>query len=162
MQDRSDVPPPTVLQFGEFALDEAAYELRRRGRPVRLERLAMELLLLLVHHRGELVTRSHIVERLWGRDVFLEVDASVNSLIRKIRRALHDSVERPRFVQTVQGKGYRFIAPVEILTKKWKDVLTQRHEPMLTPWPDRCEHPRFSLCIVGQDGGVQGQVSSLY
>src|SRR5688572_9715601 len=102
-----DQPSPRALRFGDFELDAAAYELRRRGRRVRLERLAMDLLILLVDRRDQLVTRSEIVDRLWGRDVFVEVDASVNTLIRKIRRALSDAADSPRFIQTVQGKGYR-------------------------------------------------------
>ena len=109
-----DQPSPRVLRFGDFELDAAAYELRRRGRRVRLERLAMDLLILLVDRRDQLVTRSEIVDRLWGRDVFVEVDASVNTLIRKIRRALSDAADSPRFIQTVQGKGYRFIAVADI------------------------------------------------
>ncbi len=109
-------PSPHRLRFGDFDLDVHAYELRRRGRAVRLERLAMDLLLLLVDRRGQLVTRSEIVDRLWGQDVFLEVDASVNTLVRKVRRALGDPVDHPRFIQTVQGKGYRFIADVEVIS----------------------------------------------
>ena len=73
----------------------------------------MDLLILLVEERDRLVPRNEIVERLWGPDVFLEVDASVNTLVRKLRRVLGDAVEHPRFIQTVQGKGYRFIARVE-------------------------------------------------
>lgn len=107
-------PSSHQLRFGDFALDVDAYELRRRGRVVRLERLAMDLLLLLVDRRGQLVARNEIVDRLWGQDVFLEVDASVNTLVRKVRRALGDPVDHPRFIQTVQGKGYRFIAEVEV------------------------------------------------
>lgn len=108
-----DRPPPHALRFGDFDLDVLAYELRRRGQPVKIERLAMDLLILLVEQRDRLVTRNEIVERLWGPDVFLEVDASVNTLVRKLRRALGDAVDEPRFIQTVQGKGYRFIAAVE-------------------------------------------------
>jgi TolB-like protein/DNA-binding winged helix-turn-helix (wHTH) protein len=113
--DMVDQSSARALRFGDFVLDVPAYQLRRHGRAVRLERLAMDLLLLLVERRGELLTRTEIVERLWGREVFLEVDASVNTLIRKIRRALRDSVDDPHFIQTVQGKGYRFIATVEVL-----------------------------------------------
>ena len=109
----SDRPSPRALRFGDFELNVPAYELRRRGRRVKLERLAMDLLILLVDQRDRLVTRNEIVERLWGPDVFLEVDASVNTLVRKLRRVLVDTVEHPRFIQTVQGKGYRFIAKVE-------------------------------------------------
>ena len=109
----SDRPSPRALRFGDFELNVPAYELRRRGRRVKLERLAMDLLILLVDQRDRLVTRNEIVERLWGPDVFLEVDASVNTLVRKLRRVFVDTVEHPRFIQTVQGKGYRFIAKVE-------------------------------------------------
>jgi TolB-like protein/DNA-binding winged helix-turn-helix (wHTH) protein/tetratricopeptide (TPR) repeat protein len=108
-----DKASPRQLRFGNFELDVAAYELRDGGRPVRLERLAMDLLILLSGRPGQLVTRNEIVEQLWGPDVFVEVDSSVNTLIRKLRRALGDAVDQPRFIQTVQGKGYRFIADVE-------------------------------------------------
>src|SRR5262245_27932518 len=70
----------------------------------------MELLLLLVERRGELVTRDEIVQRLWGPDVFLDVDNSINTAISKLRVALRDDPDSPRFIKTVPGKGYRFIA----------------------------------------------------
>jgi DNA-binding winged helix-turn-helix (wHTH) protein len=94
-------------------LDVSAYELRRHERIVRMERRPMELLILLVERQGELVTRDAIADRLWGRDVFVDIDASVNTVIRKVRRALRDSADAPRFIQTVQGKGYRFVAKVD-------------------------------------------------
>lgn len=99
--------------FGEdFELDPYAHELRRSGRALKLERVPMELLLLLVEQRGQLVTREQIVERIWGRGVFLDTDNSINGAIRKIRHVLKDDAEQPRFIQTVTGRGYRFIAPV--------------------------------------------------
>ena len=101
------------LKLGEnFELDLRAYQLRRAGRVLKLEPTPMELLLFLVQHRGELVTRNQIVEKIWGTDVFLDTDNSINGAIRKIRQALKDDPEQPRFVETVSGKGYRFIAPV--------------------------------------------------
>jgi TolB-like protein/DNA-binding winged helix-turn-helix (wHTH) protein/Tfp pilus assembly protein PilF len=101
------------VKFGDdLELDPRAYEVRRAGRPLKLERIPMELLLLLVERRGELVTREQIIERVWGKDVFLDADTSINSAIRKIRLALKDDPEQPRFLQTVTGRGYRFIAPV--------------------------------------------------
>jgi DNA-binding winged helix-turn-helix (wHTH) protein len=72
----------------------------------------MELLILLVERGGELVSREEIAERLWGRDVFLDVDHSINTAVRKIRLTLRNDPEAPRFVETVVGKGYRFAAPV--------------------------------------------------
>ncbi|MBZ5599602.1 MAG: protein kinase [Acidobacteriia bacterium] len=107
------VPLAHLVKFGDdLELDPGAYELRRAGRPLKLERIPMELLLLLVEQRGQLVTREHIIERIWGKDVFLDVDSSINSAIRKIRLVLKDDPEEPRFLQTVTGRGYRFIAPV--------------------------------------------------
>ena len=100
------------LQFGNFELDPDRYELARQGRPVKLERIPMELLLLLVERRGQLVSREDIVERLWGKEVFLDTENNINAAVRKIRYALRDSTQRPAFVQTVTRKGYRFIAPV--------------------------------------------------
>ena len=98
---------------GDFELDLSAYELRRSGRPLKLERIPMELLLMLIEHRGELVTREQIIERIWGKDVFLDTESGINGAIRKIRQALKDDPEEPRFLQTVTGKGYRFVAPLE-------------------------------------------------
>lgn len=105
-----------TLRFGEFELNLAAYELRRKGSSVRLERLPMDLLIMLVDRRGDLVTRVEIVDRLWGKDVFVDVETGVHTAIRKIRQALRDSAEAPAFIETVPGKGYRFVAPVDIVT----------------------------------------------
>jgi eukaryotic-like serine/threonine-protein kinase len=112
------VPRSTVstnlIRFGdEFELDSRAYELRRSGQILKLERIPMELLLLLIEQRGQLVSREQIVERIWGKDVFLDTDNSINAAIRKIRQVLKDDPEQPRFVQTLTGRGYRFIALVE-------------------------------------------------
>ncbi|MGD0508477.1 MAG: protein kinase [Terriglobales bacterium] len=101
------------IRFGDdFVLDPRTYELRRAGRVLKMERIPMELLLLLIERKGQLVTRDQIVERIWGKDVFLDTDNSINAAIRKIRQVLKDDPERPRFVQTITGRGYRFIAPV--------------------------------------------------
>jgi len=107
------VPFADRVRLGEdFELDLRAYELRKAGRALKLERIPMDLLVLLVEHRGELVTRDQIIEKIWGKDVFLDTDGSINSAVRKIRQSLKDDPEQPRFVQTVSGRGYRFIAPI--------------------------------------------------
>jgi TolB-like protein/DNA-binding winged helix-turn-helix (wHTH) protein/Flp pilus assembly protein TadD len=105
---------PDTFRFREFELDVGAYALRRNGRPVRIERQPMDLLLLLLERRGQLVLRSEIVDRLWGEDVFVDVETGVHTAIRKVRQALHDSPDAPTFVETVSGKGYRFIATVDV------------------------------------------------
>lgn len=102
--------PASLIHFDEFSLDCDRYELLRSGRPVKLERIPMELLILLATRDGNLVTRQEIIERLWGERVFLDTEHGINTAIRKIRLVLKDDPEKPRFVQTVTGKGYRFVA----------------------------------------------------
>ena len=104
-----------TFRFGAFELDTAAYELRRKGRRIRLARQPMDLLLLMLERPGALVSRDEIRKRLWSEDVFVDVDASIRTAVLKIRQVLGDSGESPRFVETVTGKGYRFIAPVEVV-----------------------------------------------
>jgi len=103
----------SILKFGDgFELDRIAYELRRAGRPQKLERIPMEILFLFVDRRGQLVTREEIIERVWGKGVFFDADNGINDAISKLRRVLRDDPENPASIQTVKGKGYRFIAPV--------------------------------------------------
>jgi TolB-like protein/DNA-binding winged helix-turn-helix (wHTH) protein len=104
---------PRPIRFGgDLELDPAAYQLRRAGRRLKLERIPLDILLLLAERPGHLVTREQIAERIWGKDTFLDVDNSLNGAIRKIRQVLEDDPEQPRFIQTVTGRGYRFVAPV--------------------------------------------------
>ncbi len=110
-------PKPTFC-FGDFELDVANYELRRRGRPVHVERQPMDLLILLLECRQRLVSRAEIAERLWGADVFTDVETGVNTAVRKIRLALKDTIDAPEFVETVPRKGYRFIADVQVIADR--------------------------------------------
>jgi TolB-like protein/DNA-binding winged helix-turn-helix (wHTH) protein/Flp pilus assembly protein TadD len=108
---------PTGLQqsirFGEdVELDLRPRRLRRGSHVLKLERIPLDILVLLLERRGQIVSREEIVARVWGNDVFLDTDNSIRGAIRKIRRALKDDPETPRFIQTVTGRGYRFIAPV--------------------------------------------------
>src|SRR5207302_4846924 len=111
----------STLRFGEFELDISAYELRRGGQPVHLERQPMDLLILLVERHRQLVWRADIAKRLWDPGVFVDIEMGVNTAIRKVRQALRDSRESPAFIETISGKGYRFIAPVDA-------VLLGRHQ----------------------------------
>jgi TolB-like protein/DNA-binding winged helix-turn-helix (wHTH) protein/Tfp pilus assembly protein PilF len=96
-------------------LDLSRYELRLNGEPVRLEKIPMELFIFLVENRDKLVSREAIVQRLWGKDVFLDTEQGINTAVRKIRQALHDDPDQPRFLQTVVGKGYRFFGPIKLV-----------------------------------------------
>src|SRR5713101_4981979 len=105
--------------IGEVELDLGRYELRRFGRRVRLEKKPMELLIFLVGRREQMVSREDIVKKLWRSDLFIDTDRNVNNIVRKIRTALGDDSVRPRFVETVVGKGYRFIGPVRVIDAQY-------------------------------------------
>ena len=101
------------IRFGEdYELDLRPRRLRRGSHVLKLERIPLEILVLLVEHKDEIVTRDEIVSRVWGKGVFLDTDNSIRGAIRKLRQALKDDADSPRFIQTVTGQGYRFIAPV--------------------------------------------------
>lgn len=95
-----------------YELDLRPRRLRRGSRVLKLERIPLDILLLLIEHHGEIVSRDEIVSRIWGQSVFLDTDNSIRGAIRKLRRVLKDDAEAPRFIQTVTGQGYRFIAPI--------------------------------------------------
>ena len=104
-----------AAESADIELDLGRYEVRRRGRRVKLEKKPMELLILLAARREQLVLRQEIVSRLWGSDLFVDTERSINNIVRKIRTALGDHPTHPRFVETVVGKGYRFIGPLRII-----------------------------------------------
>jgi DNA-binding winged helix-turn-helix (wHTH) protein len=103
--------PDKKIRFDEFELDYSRFQLCGAGKPIRLEGLPLQLLMFLVDKRGQLVTREDISAALWNKDVFVDVEQGINTAIRKVRRALADEAGEPRYLQTVVGKGYRFVAP---------------------------------------------------
>jgi DNA-binding winged helix-turn-helix (wHTH) protein len=119
--------PEKRIRFDDFELDFGRFQLSRRGRSVRLEGLPLQLLMFLVENRGQLVTRDQISSALWSKDVFVDVDQGINTAIRKIRRALSDDAEEPQYLQTVVGRGYRFVAPIA------DDVAPANPDGMVSP-----------------------------
>ena len=99
-----------VLQFGEFELDVRNHRLRRSGSELKLERIPMELLILLASRPGELVRREEIIQELWGDEINVDTENAINTAVRKIRQVLGDDSTSPRFVQTISKRGYRFLA----------------------------------------------------
>ncbi|WP_035354147.1 winged helix-turn-helix domain-containing protein [Edaphobacter aggregans] len=99
----------------ELVLDLTSFQLIRAGRRVKLEKTPMELLTLLVRRQGALVTREEIVCTVWGDAVHIDVDAGINTAIRKIRQALEDNSASPRYLETVIGKGYRFTGAITVV-----------------------------------------------
>src|SRR5579872_2574931 len=100
--------------FGTYELDAGTGELRKDGKPrPRLQGQPFEILLDLLDHPGEVVTREELRQRLWPADTFVDYDHSLNTAVNKLREALNDSADNPRFIQTIPRRGYRFVAPVE-------------------------------------------------
>jgi eukaryotic-like serine/threonine-protein kinase len=106
--------PVRTLRFGIFELDSRAGELRKHGVRVHFQDQPFQILLLLLNRPGELVTREEIRQKLWSADTFVDFDRNLNKAMNKVRLALGDSAESPRFVETLHRRGYRFIAPVEV------------------------------------------------
>jgi cholera toxin transcriptional activator len=102
---------PGPLQFGDLELDPANFEIKYRGRRLKLGRIPTELLFLLAARAGQLVTYQEAFESVWRQGIVIEVQASLYTAVRKLRRALGEVPARPRFIETVARKGYRFIAP---------------------------------------------------
>jgi DNA-binding winged helix-turn-helix (wHTH) protein/tetratricopeptide (TPR) repeat protein len=142
-------------------LDLGRYELRRRGHRVKLERKPMELLIFLVSRREQLVSREEIVAKLWGSNLFVDVESSVNNIVRKIRTALGDDSEKPRFVETVVGKGYRFIGPVQVIAPQFPQSVvgtstaTGKSEK-LPGWSERATLAVMPLFLIGSHTNDQG------
>jgi TolB-like protein/DNA-binding winged helix-turn-helix (wHTH) protein/Flp pilus assembly protein TadD len=144
----SPVGTHETIRFGEdFEVDLRAFELRYAGRVLKLERIPLQVLLTLIEQKGQLVTREEIAEKIWGKDVFLDTDNSINGAIRKIRQALKDDPQEPRYVQTLSGRGYRFIAIVS--EEELETSAPARHE---STYPQEAEQATTLAQPIPEEG----------
>src|SRR6476469_5988629 len=102
-----------IIRFGLFEVDLLTCELRKSGLRQKLGPQPFEVLRAMREQPGELITREKLRERLWPDDTFVDYNLALKKSVNRIREVLHDSSENPRFVETVRGRGYRFIAPIE-------------------------------------------------
>jgi len=114
MADSRDLGVATRRRFGTFEVDLATGELRRNGVKRKIQEQPFRVLAMLLDHPGEVVTREALRERLWPADTFVDFEHGLNTAIRKLRRALDEAAENPRYVETLARRGYRFIAPVTV------------------------------------------------
>src|SRR5438270_6827464 len=105
--------PRRLVQFGVFELDFGTGELRKAGLKIKLQDQPFQVLAMLLERPGELVTREELLTRLWPSDTFVDFDHGLNVAVKKLRQALSDSAENPRFIETLARRGYRFVAQVE-------------------------------------------------
>ena len=127
-------------------MDLGRYELRRRGLRVKLERKPMELLIFLVSRREQLVSREEIVSKLWRSALLIDTEPNINNIVRKIRVALGDDSEKPQFLETVVGKGYRFVGPVRVIDARAPAADAERSATSAVHWPAATE--RASLAVL--------------
>ena len=134
------------LRFGAYEFDLRAGELRKHGMRIKLQEQPCQILAILLEHRGEMVTREELQSRLWPRNTFVDFDHSLNTAVMRLREALSDSSENPRFIETLPRRGYRFVAPVE----EKSAPLTESHPPQTarlgaSPTANPNENPALSL-----------------
>src|SRR5580700_1045676 len=105
--------PPALVSFGVFEADLRAGELRRNGVRVRLQDLPFRALTLLLSRPGEVITREEFRQALWPSDIFVDFEQGISSAVMRLRDALRDSADNPIFIETIERRGYRWIAPLQ-------------------------------------------------
>jgi TolB-like protein/DNA-binding winged helix-turn-helix (wHTH) protein/Tfp pilus assembly protein PilF len=131
----SAATPPRLIRFGVFELDLHSGELLKQGRKIRLEGQPVQILICLLESPGELVTREDLHRKLWPADTFVNFEQSLNAAVKRLRQALSDSAENPRFVETLPRRGYRFIAPVQPVNPSQETVREDPPPPIPPPPP---------------------------
>lgn len=155
--------PSKVVRFGVFEVDPQAAELRKQGRRIKLQEQPFQILVLLLQHHGEIVSRDELRHRLWPDDTFVDFDHSLNTAIMRLRETLGDSSENPLFIETVPKHGYRFIAPTsEVSAKPPEGVGVRLAEepvsgtsaanlpPVASPWTPEGLFPRRRSANLGR------------
>jgi TolB-like protein/DNA-binding winged helix-turn-helix (wHTH) protein/Flp pilus assembly protein TadD len=137
--------PAGRAHFGVFEVDLRAGELRKNGLRIRLQEQPFQVLAMLLERPRGLVTRDELRKRLWPADTFVDFDHGLNKAINKIREALGDSAENPRFVETVARRGYRFLAEVTVLNELPAKPAVRKRRP---PWPLAWKISGFAMALV--------------
>jgi DNA-binding winged helix-turn-helix (wHTH) protein/tetratricopeptide (TPR) repeat protein len=129
-------PSPAFLKFGPYVVDLRAGELRKLGSRIRLQEKPLRVLAALAGQRGQLVTREELKGRLWPEDTFVDFETGLNTAVSKLRDALADDAEKPRYIETIPRRGYRFLVPVELVNGRDSDLSNlEASSPVATPPP---------------------------
>jgi eukaryotic-like serine/threonine-protein kinase len=144
------------VTFGKFVLDRKAGELRKRGIRVRVPDQSIKILSLLLERPGDVITREELCQRLWPNGTIVEFEHGVNNAIRRLRAALEDSVEKPRFIETLPKRGYRFIFPCQ-----WQSQTVAEQRRTRSDDPEDLSGKQFGPYQVLQKLG-EGATASVY
>jgi len=144
---------PRSIRFGVFELDLQTGELRRKGVKVALQEQPFRVLVMLVAQPGDLVTRDALRRALWAETVFVDFDHGLNKAVAKIRDALGDLAESPRYVETLERRGYRFIAPVEVVVPRTAPALGFGDQPVIArlSWNGQSYPLSAGEYVIGRD-----------
>jgi DNA-binding winged helix-turn-helix (wHTH) protein len=141
----------TRLRVGDFEVDLRCGELRRNGDKIKLQERPFQILAALLERPGEVVTRQEMQQKLWPTDTFVDFEHSINTAVKKLREALGDDAENPRFIETLPRRGYRLIAPVEIVDENGVSL-----EAAISPVPPQQGNPpgtkrqkRWPMAAIG-------------
>ena len=145
-------PQTHFVRFGQFELDLRAGELRKEGVRVKLQEQPFQVLAMLLEHPNQVVTREEIQSKLWPADTFVDFDHSLNRAINKLREALDDSADQPRFIETLAKRGYRFLAPMDgcVGHQRGTSIDSIAVFPLSTSLPD----PDLEYLSVGIPGSI--------
>jgi eukaryotic-like serine/threonine-protein kinase len=137
-------PSSPMLKFGPYLVDLAAGEMRKNGSRIRLQEKPLRVLALLAERQGQVVTREELKRHLWAEDTFVDFETGLNTAVSKLRDALSDSAETPRYIETIPRRGYRFISPVELANGHHRGAVNagngQKSEQALPPTPAADPH----------------------
>src|SRR5262249_52790784 len=131
------------VRFGSFELDAPAGELRKNGVRLRLQEQSFQVLVTLLERPGEIVSREELRRRLWQSDTFVDFDHSLNTIVNRLRDCLSDVAERPRFIEAVPRRGYRFIGRVDLIEQPAAAT-------PVTPQPARLARASFGISRGGR------------
>ena len=160
---------PRIVRFGLFEADLRTGELRKNGIRIRLQEQPFQVLAQLLSAPGEIVTRDTLRERIWPADTFVDFDHSLNTAINKIRDALGDSANSPRFIETVAKRGYRFIAPLQVdestAVPKKSESTSETNPADLKQWAQGSHfHPELEVPLPkrAKTRGLFGLIQLMY
>jgi TolB-like protein len=153
-------PTPKIIQFGVFTVDSYAHELYKGDRKIKLQQKPFQVLEMLLQRAGEVVTRNEFCQSLWSPDTFVDFDHNLKTAVRRVRAALGDSADSPRYIETLPGRGYRFIAPVQRLNR-WPSATDLPRKVRLAVLPFDHPHDDADLDEFFSDGMTDAAISQL-
>jgi len=132
-------PSRRIIRFGVFDFDLKTGELRKHGLLIKLQGQPVDVLAMLLEHPGEVVTREDLQKRLWPADVYVDFELSLNAAVKRLRAALGDSADTPRFVETLSRRGYRFVAPISLISEPPSPLAPAQASPIEEAAPAAAE-----------------------